>query len=173
MVTVYLGLGSNLGNRTANLRMALRLLAPLCRIETVSSLYETAPVGVAGQPPYYNAACRAVTGLEAGALLHHLKNVEHDVGRRPSSPERLWAPRPIDLDLLLYGDAVIEGGDLTVPHPRLAERAFVLVPLAELCPDQRHPTLGRTIAELLAGVSKEGVRLIAMSGWERQEGHPS
>ncbi len=169
-VTVYLGLGSNLGNRAANLRLALRLLAPLCRIEAVSSLYETEPVGVERQPPYYNAACRAVTGLELRALLRHLKNVEHEVGRRPASEEVRWAPRPIDLDILFYGDQVIEETDLRVPHPRLAERAFVLVPLAELCPQYRHPSLGQTVGQLLAAVSAEAVRLIAPPGWEKCEG---
>ena len=169
-VTVYLSLGSNLGNRAANLVMALRLLAPLCRIEAVSSLYETEPVGVTGQPPYYNAACLAVTGLGPGDLMRHLKNVEHEVGRRPSPGGPRWAPRPIDLDILFYGDAVTEEADLQVPHPRLAERAFVLVPLAELCPEHRHPILGRTVGEMLAGLPREGVRLLKGPGWERQEG---
>ena len=166
-VTVYLGLGSNLGNRAANLRMALRLLAPLCRVEAISCLYETEPVGVQGQPPYYNAVCRAVTGLDPGALLRHLKNVEYEVGRRPSPGGPRWAPRPIDLDILFYGDAVIEEAGLKVPHPRLAERAFVLAPLAELCPTFSHPTLGKKVQELLAGVSLGGVRLIAPAGWEK------
>src|SRR3990170_4570995 len=164
-VTVYLGLGSNLGNRAGNLRMALRLLAPLCRVEAVSCLYETEPVGVEDQPPYYNAACRAITGLGPGDLLRHLKNVEYEVGRRPSPGGPPWAPRPIDLDILFYGDAVIEGADLRVPHPRLAERAFVLVPLAELCPTYRLPGLGRTVAELLGDISREGVRLVEGAGW--------
>jgi 2-amino-4-hydroxy-6-hydroxymethyldihydropteridine diphosphokinase len=180
-VTVYLGLGSNLGNRAANLRMAQRLLAPLCRIEAVSSLYETEPVGgvgppsseAKGQPPYYNAACRAVTGLAPGALLRHLKNVEHELGRRPSDEGPRWAPRPIDLDILFFGDEVIEEEGLIVPHPRLAERAFVLVPLADLCPEYRHPTLGRTVLEMLAGVSRDGVRLVVPSASITDEGHPS
>lgn len=162
---VYLGLGSNLGNRLANLRMALRLLAPLCRAEETSSLYETAPVGVEAQPPFYNAVCRVATGLEPRGLLRHLKNVEFQVGRRPGAH---WGPRPIDVDILLYGDVVVEEPDLVVPHPRLAERAFVLVPLAELAPGLRHPLLGKTVRQLLSAVGGEGVVEVAARGWESQ-----
>ena len=160
---VYLGLGSNLGNREANLRMALRLLEPLSRVEEVSSLYETAPVGVEDQPPFYNAACRITTGLEPGALLRFLKRVEFEVGRRPGGPR--WGPRPIDLDLLLYGDVVMDSGELILPHPGLAERAFVLVPLAEIAPEACHPVLNRTVRELLALACEEGVTLAAPAGW--------
>ena len=160
---VYLGLGSNLGNREANLRMALRLMEPLCRVEEVSSLYETAPVGVEDQPPFFNAACRVTTGLEPRALLRTLKRVEFEVGRRPGGPR--WGPRPIDLDLLLYGDVVMDSGDLILPHPRLAERAFVLVPLAEIAPEARHPVLKRTVQELSADAGDEGVTLVAPAGW--------
>jgi len=160
---VYLGLGSNLGNREANLRLALRLLESLCRVEEVSSLYETAPVGVENQPPFYNAACRITTGLEPGALLRFLKRVEHEVGRRPGGPH--WGPRPIDLDLLLYEDVVMESNDLVLPHPGLAERPFVLVPLAEIAPEARHPVLNKTVREMLAAAGEEGVTLVAPAGW--------
>jgi 2-amino-4-hydroxy-6-hydroxymethyldihydropteridine diphosphokinase len=155
---VYLGLGSNLGNREANQRMALRLLEPLCRVEEVSSLYETTPVGLEAQPPFYNAACRITTGLEPGALLRFLKRVEFEVGRRPGGPR--WGPRPIDLDLLLYDDVVMESDDLVLP-----ERPFVLVPLAEIAPEACHPVLGRTVRELLAAAGEEGVALVASAGW--------
>lgn len=160
---VYLGLGSNLGNREANLRMALRLLEPLCRVDEVSSLYETAPVGVEDQPPFYNAACRVTTGLEPGALLRFLQRVEFEVGRRPGGPR--WGPRPIDLDLLLYDDVVMERGELILPHPRLPERPFVLVPLAEIAPEARHPVAGKTVRELLSAAGEEGVTLVAPAGW--------
>ena len=162
---VYIGLGSNLGNREGNLRMGLRLMEPLCRPEEVSSLYETAPVGVENQPPFYNAACRVTTGLEPGALLRFLQRVEFEVGRRPGGPR--WGPRPLDLDILLYGDRVLEGADLVLPHPRLAERPFVLVPLAEIAPEARHPTLEKTVRELLAAAGEEGVSLVAPAGWHR------
>jgi len=161
--SVYLGLGSNLGNRKGNLRMGLRLMERLCQVDKVSSLYETAPFGVEGQPPFYNAACRVATGLEPEALLRFLKRVEFEVGRRPGGPR--WGPRPLDLDILLYGDRVEEATDLVLPHPRLAERPFVLVPLAEIAPEVRHPTLRKTVRELLADAGEEGVTLVAPAGW--------
>lgn len=161
---VYLGLGSNVGNRLANLRMALRLLTPLCRVEETSSLYETAPAGVEDQPSFYNAVCRVTTGLEPRGLLRHVKGVESQIGRRPGVH---WGPRPIDIDVLLYGDTVVEEPDLVVPHPRLAERGFVLAPLAELAPRLRHPTLKKTVRRLLDTVGSEGVVEIQAKGWER------
>jgi 2-amino-4-hydroxy-6-hydroxymethyldihydropteridine diphosphokinase len=145
--------------------MALRLVEPLCRPEEVSSLYETVPVGVEDQPPFYNAACRVTTGLEPAALLRFLRRVEFEVGRRPGGPR--WGPRPVDLDILLYGDRVVEAADLVLPHPRLAERPFVLVPLAEIAPQVRHPTLKKTVRELLTAVGEEGVTLVAPVGWHR------
>jgi 2-amino-4-hydroxy-6-hydroxymethyldihydropteridine diphosphokinase len=160
---VYLGLGSNLGNREGNLRMALRLLEPLCRVEEVSSLYETAPVGVEDQPPFHNAVCRVTTGLEPEALLRSLQRVEFEIGRRPGGPR--WGPRPLDLDILLYGERVVERADLLLPHPRMAERPFVLVPLAEIAPEVRHPTLSKTVRELLGAVGGEGVAMVAPPGW--------
>ena len=165
---VYVGLGSNLGNREGNLRMALRLLEPLCRPEEVSSLYETAPVGVEDQPPFYNAACRITTGLEPEALLRFVRRVEFEVGRRPGGPR--WGPRPVDLDILLYGDQVVERSELVLPHPRLAERPFVLVPLAEIAPQAWHPTLRTTVRELLAAAAEGGVALVAPAGWHRAGG---
>lgn len=162
---VYVGLGSNLGNREGNLQMALRLLEPLCRPEEVSSLYETVPVGVEGQPPFYNAACRITTGLEPMALLRFLQRVEFEVGRRPSGSR--WGPRPVDLDLLLYGDRVMESEDLVLPHPRLAERSFVLVPLAEIAPRAQHPILKKTVKQLLEAAGEEGVSLATGTGWHR------
>ena len=164
MATVYLGLGSNLGNREANLRMALRGLTRMSRVAAVSSLYETDPVGLPEQPAFYNAACRIETGLEPRSLLRFLQNLEHEIGRRPGAPR--WGPRPIDLDVLLYGDRHLDEPELAVPHPRLHERAFVLVPLAEIAPDARQPLLGRSISDLLGAVDTSGVRLIAGPGWD-------
>jgi len=162
--TVYLGLGSNLGDRERNLSVALRRLEPLVRIEAVSSLYETDPVGQQDQPVYLNAVCRGVTGLPPRGLLRHLKEVERELGRRDSTR---WGPRPIDIDLLLYGEAVVEEVDLRVPHPEMPSRAFVLVPLAELAPEVRYPVLGRTVSSLAGEVARSGVRLRAEPGWEK------
>ena len=169
---VYLGLGSNLGNRAANLRMALCYLPPLARIEEVSSLYETAPLGGEEQPPFYNAVCRIDTGLGPEALLRHLKQIEFAIGRRPGPR---WGPRPIDLDILLCGDRVLAREGLVIPHPLLAERAFVLVPLAELAPDLRHPVLGKPVGELLSALDEaalSGVRRIELRGWEEESPPP-
>src|SRR2546425_9325206 len=129
MATVYIALGSNTGNREANLRMALRGMTRMSRVKAVSALYESDPVGPE-QPPYYNAVCRVETGLEPASLLRFLKGLEHEIGRRPGGSR--WGPRPIDLDILLYEERVLEAEDLVIPHERLAERAFVLVPLAEI-----------------------------------------
>lgn len=160
---IYLGLGSNLGNREANLRMALRGLARLARVEAVSSLYETEAEGPP-QPPYYNAACAIVTGLEPLALLRFLKSLEHEIGRRPAHEQD--APRVIDLDILLWDDLVVESPELVIPHPRLAGRSFALVPLAEIAPEAVHPVLGESTARLAQASGRGGVRLVAGSGWE-------
>jgi 2-amino-4-hydroxy-6-hydroxymethyldihydropteridine diphosphokinase len=169
MATVYVGLGANIGNREANLLMALRAMTRMARVEAVSSLYETDPIGaVQDQPAFYNAVCRIETGLEPESLLRFLKGIEHEIGRRPGGP--VGGPRPIDLDILLYDDRTVETEDLTIPHPRLAERAFVLVPLAEIAPDVFHPQLAETIAALSEIVETEGVRRIRDIGWDRVVG---
>jgi 2-amino-4-hydroxy-6-hydroxymethyldihydropteridine diphosphokinase len=168
MATVYVGLGSNLGNREANLRGALRALSRMGQVAAVSVLYETEAVGGRAQPSFYNAACRLEIGLEPRPLLRLLRGVEHELGRRPGGEP--WGPRPIDLDILLYEDSVVDEEGLTIPHPRLAERSFVLVPLAEIAADVRLPGDGRTIAELLAAVGTEGVQRVAELGWDGLEG---
>ena len=167
--TVYLSLGANLGDRLANLRLALARLQTLARLEDVSSLYETEPQGPSDQPLFLNAVCRVSTGLEPQALLRFLKNLEREIGRPPAGQR--WGPRPIDLDILLYDDRVLDAPELTVPHPRLAERAFVLVPLCELAPELRHPLLGKTMKELLSSLGKKGVRKIAPRAWEKGQGN--
>jgi 2-amino-4-hydroxy-6-hydroxymethyldihydropteridine diphosphokinase len=161
-MAIYVAMGSNLGNRQANLAMALRMFEPLARIEAVSALYESPPQPPSPPPPYLNAACRIVTGLSPDALLRHLKRIEHLIGRRDT---QRWAPRPIDLDIALYHDQVIADGDLTVPHPRLKERAFVLRPLLDLDPELSHPTSGARLAEVLASVGSDGLVEAAAAGW--------
>jgi 2-amino-4-hydroxy-6-hydroxymethyldihydropteridine diphosphokinase len=165
MPVVYLGLGANIGNREANLRMALRGLTRMARVEVVSSLYETDPIGsVKDQPAFYNAACRIETGLEPESLLRFLKSLEHEIGRRPGGP--VGGPRPIDLDILLYEERVVESEELTLPHARMHERAFVLVPLGEIAADVVHPVRGETIRKLAAGAGMGGVRRVKESGWD-------
>jgi len=155
---VYLGLGSNLGDRKAILEKALQLLGQRLQIERVSSLYETEPVGYAEQPPFLNAVCRAQTKLGPLQLLSVIKGIEASLGRVPSFPN---APRPIDLDIIFYGDLVMETPELTIPHPRLEERAFVLIPLAEIAPNLLHPVSGERISDLAAGVQgRAGVKKI-------------
>src|SRR5438128_10596504 len=164
MATAYVAFGANTGNREANLRMALRGLTRMARVEAVSSLYESDPVGLAEQPAFYNAVCLIETGLEPESLLRFLKTLEHEIGRRPGA-ER-WGPRPIDLDILLYEDRILQGDELEVPHPRLAERAFVLVPLAELAPDAREPRRNESVAKLAQAVDTRGVRRVKDAGWD-------
>jgi 2-amino-4-hydroxy-6-hydroxymethyldihydropteridine diphosphokinase len=143
----YIGLGSNLGDREGNLRAALERLSELGPLR-VSSVRETDPVGVADQPKFLNAGAELETDLSPQELLARLLEIERELGRERSSETR-WGPRPLDLDLLLYGQETIDAPGLTVPHPRLAERRFALEPLHELEPDLALPD-GRRIQDLLA-----------------------
>jgi 2-amino-4-hydroxy-6-hydroxymethyldihydropteridine diphosphokinase len=147
----YVGLGSNLGERENMIRLALEQLAllPETGLGRVSSLYDTAPVGDLEQPNFLNAVAAVETELTARQLLWNLLLVERRLGRVRTPPAR-YGPRTIDLDLLLYGDQVIDEPELTVPHAELARRAFVLVPLVELEPTLVHPVLGATMVALLA-----------------------
>lgn len=147
MPIVYLGLGSNLGDRKLNLALALELLSKRVRVEMVSSVYETEPVGYEQQPLFLNAVCRIATNLIPEQLVRLAKTIETRIGRIPGFRN---APRPIDIDILFYDNKVVSSRGLTVPHPRLAERAFVLVPLAEIAPALVHPENGKTVKELLS-----------------------
>jgi len=152
--TVFISLGSNLGDRRENLRAAMAALPPTVRVTAQSPVYQTAPWGYADQPDFLNQVVEGETELSPRELLVHLKSLESRLGREKTFR---YGPRQIDLDILFYADFIVEESDLQIPHPRLHERAFVLVPLADLAPDWVHPRLGLEVQALLAGVDVRGV----------------
>jgi 2-amino-4-hydroxy-6-hydroxymethyldihydropteridine diphosphokinase len=143
---IALALGSNIGDRLANLRKAREALARYVTITAASPVYETAPAYVTDQPSFLNAALTGETALEPQALLFTVKNIERDVGRTPTFR---FGPRVIDIDILFYGDLRLLTPELSVPHPALAERSFVLKPLADIAPDWPHPATGLTVRAML------------------------
>jgi 2-amino-4-hydroxy-6-hydroxymethyldihydropteridine diphosphokinase len=159
---VYLGLGSNLGDRHANLRQALRLLEQVARVDAVSALYESLPQPPAPPPNYYNAACRVVTELRPLELLREVKRIEAEMGRT-DGPR--WSPRPIDIDIELYDNEIVETDELVIPHPRLLERNFVLQPLLDIDLALVHPVTGERLSEVLARLGYGGLMRLEDSGW--------
>lgn len=156
--TAYIGLGSNLGDREGYLRRALRRLeeAGAGHVRRVSPVYETDPWGYADQGPFLNLVAEIETDLTPSALLAGAQAIERELGRERTLR---WGPRTIDLDILLYGDLIWDKPELTLPHPRLAERAFVLVPLADLDPGLVIPGTAKTVAEALRALpADQGVR---------------
>ena len=151
MTTVWLALGSNLGDRDAALALALRGLEEREGIVVVecSTVYETDAVGPGEQLPYLNAVVRIETELSPELLLDCVQQIEQRAGREPAAGRARWAARTLDIDILFFGDTRIELPGLVVPHPRIAERSFVLVPLAAIAPDLVHPGHARTVAALL------------------------
>jgi 2-amino-4-hydroxy-6-hydroxymethyldihydropteridine diphosphokinase len=165
VATAYIALGANLGDRAETLRRAVGRLATLGRITAVSSLYETDPVGYQAQPTFLNAVVALETTLPPGDLLSALLGIERELGRTRTFRN---APRTLDLDLLLANDVVLTSDELTLPHPRLHDRAFVLVPLGEIAPEVMQPKLRKSISDLLLALpDRGGVRLYALPGWER------
>jgi 2-amino-4-hydroxy-6-hydroxymethyldihydropteridine diphosphokinase len=147
MAVVYLSLGSNLGDRVANLRRALHLLAGDVEIDGVSSVWETEPWGLKDQPWFLNIVCRGDTNLSPHQLLTLIKEIERQLGRQPTIR---YGPRTIDIDILLYDRRVIRDPELQIPHPRLAARAFVLYPLREIAPAVIHPVTGKSATDMVA-----------------------
>ncbi|MBU2612019.1 MAG: 2-amino-4-hydroxy-6-hydroxymethyldihydropteridine diphosphokinase [Chloroflexi bacterium] len=153
---IYLALGTNLGNRRANLRAAIAAMHPVVHILAESPIYETPPWGITDQPAFLNMALKGETHLAPLSLLAHLKHLELELGRTPSIR---YGPRQIDMDILFYDDLILDTPELVIPHPHLHERAFVLVPLADIAPDYYHPVLEKTVREMLASCDTSGVKL--------------
>ncbi len=154
MKTVYIALGTNLGNRLANLREAIDFFSPELRVTRESTIYETPPWGYIEQPAFLNMVIEAETKLAPRALLSYLKDKEKNLGRVKNFRN---GPRLIDLDILFYDNLILDEKKLTIPHPRLHERAFVLVPLAEIAPEFMHPLFGEKINVLLQDVDISGI----------------
>ena len=155
MSLIYLSLGSNLDDRYATLQAALAAFPPVVTVLAESPIYETPPWGVTDQPAFLNMVIRAETLLTPLALLALLKHLETQLGRLPSIR---YGPRKIDLAILFYDELVLDTPELILPHPRLPDRAFVLVPLADLAPGLVHPVLGQSIRDLLAAVDTKGIK---------------
>jgi 2-amino-4-hydroxy-6-hydroxymethyldihydropteridine diphosphokinase len=154
LTIIHLALGTNLGNRTSNLRRALAAFPPAVTILAESSVYETPPWGMTDQPPFLNMVIKGETRLAPMDLLQYLKQIESELGRVPTVR---YGPRLIDVDILFYNSLILDTPELTIPHPRLHERAFVLVPLADLSPTLVHPVLGIPVGALLARVDTKGI----------------
>jgi len=163
MAEVFIGLGANLGDPAHNLRAAVSRLRDVVEVLAVSSLYRTEPVGLRDQPDFLNAVLLGSTTSTPRELIEALAGIEKELGRVRGTP---LGPRTLDLDLLLYGEVVVQEGDIQVPHARMAARRFVLAPLAEIAPHVRHPVLRLTAAQMLSRLPEaEAVERLDLEGW--------
>jgi len=151
---VYLALGSNVGDRAANLKEALAALSPQMDVKAKSKIYETPPWGYTDQEKFLNQAVKVITYVEPEPLLKHLKRLEVALGRKETFQN---GPRVIDIDILFYDDQIIESPVVTIPHPRMHERGFVLMPMLDIAPDLMHPVKQQTIRELIASCDLGGI----------------
>lgn len=163
MPQVWLSLGTNMGRREENLERALLALPAIGTVTAVSPVYETKPWGMLAQADFLNVCAAATTSLAPRPLLTTLKIIERELGREPGLP---WGPRLIDLDILFYDDLVYHDDHLTIPHPLLAERAFVLVPLADIAPQLRHPITQQRVLDLLTQVDVSTVAPYSRLSWQ-------
>ena len=159
--TVYIALGTNLADREANLQIAINAMAPVAQLHDLSPVYETAPWGILEQPEYLNQVIKAKTYLSPLKLLRHLKQIEKQMGRQVSVKN---GPRLIDLDIMFYDDLILNSPRLTIPHPRMQGRAFMLVPLADIEPGLIHPILKKTIIDLSNETDKTGMIIFSVGG---------
>lgn len=157
---VFLALGSNLGDRLYNLKTAIQQMPPRVQVIAESPIYETPPWGYLEQPAFLNQVVLGKTRLKPDVLLVYLKQLEIRLGRTPTVR---YGPRLIDIDILFYDDLILDKPNLTIPHPHLHERAFVLVPLADIAPEYPHPVSGKTTQQLLAQVDSSQIRLYALA----------
>jgi 2-amino-4-hydroxy-6-hydroxymethyldihydropteridine diphosphokinase len=164
MKTAYIGIGSNLGNSEKNCLEAVDRIGqiPKCKVARVSGLYRTEPVGVNGQEYYVNCVAEVLTGLSAKRLMERLLAIEKDMGRVREGGR--WQARIIDLDILLFGSELIHEDNLTVPHPLMHRRRFVMVPMVDLVPDLIHPSIGKGMSELLQEIPEDGQDVKPLGG---------
>ena len=155
---VYLALGSNLGNRFANLKQAVSALSPQIDVQAKSYVYETPPWGYEDQPRFLNQVIKAKTYLEPERLIKHIKRLEVTLGREDSFQN---GPRLIDIDILFYDDLILNTGSLVIPHPRLHERGFVLLPLMDIDPDLVHPVTQKSVREMVTSSDVQGIEKFA------------
>ena len=160
-VIAYLGLGSNMGDRKENLDRALEYLSQRLRVIGKSSIYDTEPMENAAQPRFLNMVCQVKTMLKPEDLLTLAKGIERKIGRQPGKPN---SPRPIDIDILFYGDKVIDTPELKIPHPKMNYRPFVLVPLAEIAPTLVHPVNKKAAKEMLREIKKGVQEVLKLEG---------